>query len=116
MNRRGRIHPDHIHICKLSKWQEIVSKLLAEPDLWNLPDKNIAGMDVKTEIRARHTVNNRCAKSAHEIAVCRAGKNSVHITVKKRICLARHIDPERIESRIDIHYSHEIFRVLIYAP
>ena len=106
------VNPDKVHIQLSGIGHQRIPGQCVNPHLRDLPQENIAGMDVDHHVAAGQVLHNSGGDIFRHGAVLLTGENPVHIQIKGRDAPGNGVDAQRIQRRIHIHDPRQMLRVL----
>ena len=102
------VHPDKIHIHVAGHRHQLVCRQLIDAYLGQLPQKNIAGMDIHCQVSPLDIVHDFLCHILMHGAALAARENPVHIQVKARQAAINSAYAHRIKGWINLHAPQEL--------
>ena len=114
-HRGRRVNPHVINVQLSGVRQQLFRRDLADPHLWDLPQENIAGVDIHAHIGAGNIADYLSRDLLLHRPVLIAGKDSVHVQIEGGNPSGDGINSQRVQGRIDVHNPLQAFRILLKA-
>ena len=90
--------------------------LLIDPNLGDLSQEDIAGVDIENQISTRKCIHDLLRDEFRHDAGFGAGESPVHVQVKPGDPALYRADPQRVQSRVDLHRAVEQFLIPVQGP
>ena len=107
--------PHKVNIDLLSQRDQLLRRDLIDPHLRELHEKNVAGMDIHTEIRPLQILCKPVNEGLHHGALLISREDPVHVQVKHGNPSCDRIDPQRVQRRIDVHDPLQVSRLRLQS-
>ena len=103
------MNPDIIHVQPFCHRKQFFLLPFINSDLRNFPQIDIAGMNIYNKIGTCYIINDAACYVFNHRALRITRENTVHVQIKHRYLACYGIHSQRIQARINIHYTVPVF-------
>ena len=102
-HRHRAVEPDEVQVQLVGQRDEDPGELLVDPDLGDLPEEDVAGMDVDDQVGPGQALHDGMGDPVGDVAAGGAGEVPVQVGIEDRQRPGQGVEPQGVEGRVEVN-------------